>query len=104
MPFTFKSSVISAHELTIGDDEDISNLAALVRPDPSGFVLIKHIRFAEFMYGADVQGEWPIPKVSAESTATEAQESYTAWRQLPRGFATQWKAELERAESAGKNG
>lgn len=100
MPFTHKGAIISARELSIGDDETISNLAALVKTDLQGFILVKHVRFAEYMIGHEVvSGDEPIPVVAENSPATDVQASYEAWRKLPRTFGTQWKAELERVEN-----
>lgn len=97
--FEYKGAKISAQALTIGQDEDISNIASLVRTDANGFILVKHIRFAEFIVGAQIEGDPPIPIVSVDDSASAVQASYAAWRNLPRTFNTLWRAELERAET-----
>lgn len=104
MPFQFNGSTISARVLTIGDDEEIGNLAALALGDGSGTILIKYYRFAEFMYGADITGDWPIPRVTSDSKFEDVSASYEAWRNLPRAFGARWREEIARADNAGKNG
>lgn len=104
MSFQWAKSTVSARALTIGDDEDVSNLASLVRSDPNGYILVKHVRFAEFEIGAVIEGEWPIPRVTPENSGEEVQQAYAAWRALPRAFAGLWQKELASAENIGKNG
>lgn len=104
MPFQFHNATIAARSLTIGEDEDATALALLVRADVSAPLLIKHVRFAEFMYAAEITGEWPLPRVTKDSPSADILACYAAWRGLPRTFAVRWQQELDSAESLSKNG
>lgn len=103
MSFKWNGATIAARELTIGDDETISNLAALVTSDKSGFYLVKHARFAEFQIGAVIEGEWPLPQVSETDSHEAVAAAYEAWRGLPRRFGGFWQKELSGVESGAKN-
>lgn len=103
MGFQWGKATISAKELTIGDEEVISNIAALVSAEKNGFYLIKHGRFAEFQVGAVVDGDWPIPRVTEADTHEKVAAAYDAWRGLSRRFGRLWQAEVAASESNGKN-
>lgn len=99
MSFKWGSTTISAKALTIGDEEAISNIAALVGADKNGYYLIKHGRFAEFEVGAQIDGEWPIPRVSETDTHEAVAAAYEAWRNLSRRFGKLWQDELNRVDA-----
>lgn len=99
MPFEYNGATISAHAITIGEEEDASIIGGNVLTDPNGYVLVKHIRFGEYMVAHESDGAEPVPLVTASSTPAEVQASYAAWRNLPRTFAVQWRAELTAAEA-----
>lgn len=106
MPFNFKNVIVSARPMTIADEDTATTIAALVRPDPNGFILIKHLTFAEFQVAAEITqadgtpADWPIPHITADDPPADVQAAYAAWQQVPRAFVRKWRAELERAEEA----
>lgn len=95
MSFTFKGATISARALTIGDDNEIDLLCFRLGDDTSMYNAQK---WAEFVVGGVVDGENPVPFVTAKDTSEEAQHSYAAWEKLPRDFVQKWKAELRKAD------
>lgn len=102
MTFTYNGSKISATELTIGGEEDAYALA-LVLAGADEKVLVKHLRFAQYQYAASVEGDEPVPRVTAESSDTDIRTAYAAWRKLPGSFSDVWVAELGKVEKAAKN-
>lgn len=82
MPFKFRGATISTNGLTIGDEEDL----ALMYPTiiGGGVFLTRHLFFCEFMLGAIIDGDPPVPMVTAMSTPDEIRASYAEWRKLPR--------------------
>ncbi len=95
MSFQYKGATINARPLTIGDDNEIDLLCFRLGDETS---LYNAQKWAEFVVGAEVDGENPVPFASSKSTPDEARASYAAWSKLPRSFVQNWKAELRSAE------
>lgn len=96
MPFEFRGGIIAARELTIEDDDQIARLIGKL---PPGAIVNSGTPFMEFMIGADVKGEPPVPMITPESDPSEIAESYAVWKKLPRRFLTLWRQELTNADS-----
>ena len=96
MPFNHNGATISARPLTIGDDNEIDLLSFRLNDETD---LYNAQKWAEFMVGAVVEGDYPLPYVNSKSATEEARHSYAAWQNLPRGFMQKWKAELRKADS-----
>lgn len=104
MPFTFRGAAISARALSIADDDAATELGMMARPTPDSPLQVRHLTFGEFMVAAEIDGDWSLPRVTAQSSAADVQAAYAAWRKLPRTFPQQWVRELNEAESAAKKG
>lgn len=96
MPFEFGGATISARELSIEDDDQIARITNKL---PDGAIVKSGTPFMEFMVGAQVTGEFPVPFISADSTEDAIAVAYAAWRKLPRSFQNRWKQEVARADS-----
>lgn len=96
MSFKWGEAEISARELSIEDDDQIARMVGKL---PSGAIVNSGTPFMEFMVGAQVTGEFPVPTISADSPLEEVADAYAAWRKLPRRFLKLWKQEVENADS-----
>lgn len=103
MPFTFRGATIAARLLTIADDDDATQIGMMARPTPESPLQVRHMTFSEFQVAAQIEGEWPIPRVTADDDVAAVKAAYEAWRALPRTFPRQWVNELNAVESAAKN-
>lgn len=104
MPFKFKGATITARALSISDDDAATEIGMMARPTPDSPLQVRHMTFSEFQVAAEITGDWPIPRVSAQDSAETVQAAYAAWRALPRTFPQQWVRELNEVEAAAKNG
>jgi hypothetical protein len=104
VPFKFKDSTISARPLSIADDDAATEIGMLARPTPDSPLQIRHVTFGEFQVAAEIDGDWPIPRVTEKDDLAAVKAAYDAWRALPRSFPRQWIDELNRVENAAKNG
>lgn len=96
MSFTFQGATISARELTIGDDDDIQRLISQL---PPGAIINSGTPFLEFMVGAVIEGDSPLPMVTPTSKASEIADAYEAWKRLPRSFMRLWRQEVENVDT-----
>lgn len=103
MSFTYHDSVISAHELSIGDDMDIAIIARAVVNGDDNKWLNTHTHFSTYQLASEVQGSEPIARISASSDPAAIQAAFQQWRKLPRVFQQKWAAELTAVEQAAKN-
>lgn len=99
MPFEYKGAKISARPLTIGDDNEIDLLCFRLNDETD---LYNAQKWAEFVVGAVVDGENPVPFVTSKSATEEARHSFAVWEQLPRPVIQKWKAELRKADGGPK--
>lgn len=100
MSFTFNGATISARALTIADDDAIIQFWQPVGAAYPNATTRSVNRFGEFMLGASIEGEPPLPMVAPDSPADSIAASYAAWQKLPRSFAQRWDRELDAAENA----
>lgn len=100
MSFTWGKATITARALTIGDEEVMARLQSKL---PGETLMMTLEPFAEFMVAASIEGEPPLPMVTAVSPDSEVQASYVAWGGLPRAFKRQWVKELREVEAPPKN-
>jgi hypothetical protein len=98
--FEYEGAKISARTLTIGDDETIAVLQGRLT---IGTRLYSAVQYFEFVLGAQIDGDSPVPLVTEASSEAEVMAGLEAWKALPRRFLNQWRAEIARMESAGKN-
>lgn len=98
--FEYNGAKITARELTIADDDALVGFYEPVAVNHPQASVLSVNRFAEFMQAAQIEGEPPIPMVTARSEAEVIGAAYEAWLKLPRWFAVSWRGELNDAESA----
>lgn len=92
--FEYNGCKISARELTIADDDAITGFFDPISSSHPTASVLSVIRFGEFMLGAVIDGDPPLPMVTPQTPASEIGEAYRAWLALPRRFAVNWRKEV----------
>lgn len=96
MSFKFEGTTITARKLSIGDNDDIGDVFMKL---PESRRINRMFRFIEFAFAFEAKGgKFPVPKLTAASSAEDVEAAYQAYRQLPRGFMAQWLEELQAVE------
>lgn len=98
MSFEWKGATITARELVIADEERIAALLRALTGGTGEWTTTQY-GWAEFIIGADVSGDAPLRMVEATDAVKVLQESYEAWRNLPRRFLRAWREEQANAEA-----
>lgn len=98
MSFEYKGATITARELVIADEERIATLLNNLTGSIAGWTTTQY-GWAEFVISADVSGDPPLPMVEASDAVKALQDSYEAWRSLPRRFLRAWREEQAKAEA-----
>lgn len=96
MPFEFNGATISCREFTIADDDAILRFSGKF---PDGAIVNSSTPFSEFMIGAVVDGDSPVPMVTPSSPLDDVAAAYAAWGKLPRRFLRLWRDEVESVEN-----
>lgn len=104
LSFTWEGTIISVRELTNADDLRITKLMRRASgSSKAGDVsdeTIAHYAFAEFMIGAQITGDAPLPMVDEKSPAAEIGAAVAAWGRLPRRFGRRWQELIAKAEGS----
>lgn len=98
--FTWNGAVIRFRALTVADEEAIGDLM-LRLSDDSRHANTRYT-FGEYLIGADVEGEPPVPLVSPDAPEGDLRAAFDAFRRLPRQFLTEWRALVTKAENSPK--
>lgn len=105
MSFTFNGATISAREPTIGEWDLIDTKLVTVVLKAYPQALQRTVDgFGAFAYCAEVEGDSPVPHLTAVSPDSEVLSAYERWLTLPRSFAQKWQKELGTVETPAPNG
>jgi hypothetical protein len=96
--FTWNGATIRVKELTIGEEEAVTALMARFPKEDQDAHTATIWSFSEFMASAEIEGDPPLPMVTAESSQREIETAMAAWRALPARLQRKWRQAVTAAE------